>query len=219
MAVPKVANTSIKAALTALMPADIQELSNDGRTERSIYARHRDELFKRNIRLYKHQVARYRSYFIFAFVRDPWDRLVSCYRDKIEWGAIMEDGQRHDPRNRRLYLGQEFEREMHFDEFVRKVATIPDKRANRHIRSQYTFVTDRHAQLIPHFIGRFGNLSHDFDRVMERIGAKGVSLPHVRRSSEGTGHRSYYTEELAELVAKRYRRDIELFGFSFSGDK
>lgn len=217
MAVPKVANTSIKTALTALMPGDVQELPADGRKQRSVYSRHRDELFRRGIRLYKHQVRRYPQYFVFGFVRNPWDRLVSCYRDKIEWGAVVEDGRHRDPSERRLYLGREFEREMSFEEFVERVAEIPDRRANRHVRSQHTFLTDRKGRLIPDFIGRFESLSLDFETAMERIGARGVSLPHVR-SSAGTDYRAYYTDRLANMVAERYARDIELFGFGFSED-
>lgn len=217
IAVPKVANTSIKTALTALMPSEVRELPQDGRRDRSVYARHRDELFRGRIRLYKHQIGAYPGYFVFAFVRDPWDRVVSCYRDKIEWGAVVEDGRLRDPRTRRLYLGREFERDMSFDEFVRRVADLPDKRANRHIRSQHTFLTDRRGRLIPDFIGHFERLAEDFAFVMERIGAPEVTLPHVRRSS-GADHRSYYTDDLARIVADRYRRDIELFGFRFSED-
>jgi len=50
---------------------------------------------------------------------------------------------------------------------------------------------------------------------MERLGRPDVSLPHVRRS-ESSDYRSYYTEELVDVVARRYRRDIELFGFTFN---
>lgn len=216
MAVPKVANTSIKTALTQLMPEDLRTFDMDGRKERSVYGRHRDELFAREIRLYKHQIARYTSYFVFAFVRDPWDRLVSCYRDKIEWGAVMEGGRRNDPQKRRLYLGSGFRKDMSFEEFVRKVVETPDRRSNRHFRSQHTFLTDRDGSLIPDYVGKFERLSEDFSYAMKRIGASAVELPHVR-NSRGARHREYYTKELAELVSRRYARDIELFDYRFDG--
>lgn len=214
IAVPKVANTSVKAALSTLLPPDITPETAGALSTRALYGRNRDTLFRRNIRLYKHQIPRYSDYFVFTFVRDPWERLISCYRDKIERGSVMEDGQRTDPSTRRLYLGREFERDMSFEEFVYKVARIPDRRANRHFRSQYTFVMDRRGRLLPDFVGRFENLSGDFDAVMGRIGANHVSLPHVRRSS-GEDHSRYYTAELARIVADRYARDVEVFGYSF----
>jgi hypothetical protein len=214
MAVPKVANTSVKTALTSLMPTHIRELPKDGRKERSVYALHNDVLFRDKIRLYKHQVPQYSDYLVFAFVRNPWDRLVSCYRDKIEWGALVEDGKRRDPRTRRLYLGRQFERDMDFAEFVQRVVEIPDRRANRHIRSQFTFLADKSGELLPNFIGRFETLTDDFSAVMKRIGAPHLTLPHLRNSAP-PDYRKYYTERLAELVADRYRRDIELFDYSF----
>ena len=214
MAVPKVANTSIKTALARLMPEQVQQLAADVRKERSVYGRHRDELFHHNIRLYKHQVHKYKEYLVFAFVRDPWDRLVSCYRDKIEWGAIMEDGRRNDPKTRGLYLGPGFEKQMSFEEFARKVAAIPDRKANRHFRSQHAFLCNRKGELIPDFIGRFERLSEDFAELMERIGASKAALPHVRKS-KASDHRTYYSQELAQLIGRRYARDAELFGYRF----
>ena len=216
IAVPKVANTSIKTALVPLMPDDVRSFEGDARGDRSIYGRHRDELFSRSIRLYKHQIKRYPSYFKFAFVRNPWDRLVSCFRDKIEWGAVMESGRHNDPRKRRMYLGSGFTTDMTFDDFARKVAKTPDSRANRHFRSQHTFLTDRHGRLIPDFVGRFERLSEDFARVMEHIGVSDVRLPHVR-DSRGSRYREYYTSELVDLVARRYARDVDLFDYDFEG--
>jgi chondroitin 4-sulfotransferase 11 len=214
MAVPKVANSSLKTAVWHLMPEDIQALPQTGRKQRTIYTVHREAMFKRRLRLYKHQVSDYPGYFVFAFVRNPWDRLLSCYKDKIGFGAIMEDGRYNDPKTRSLHLGRGFRKEMSFRDFVEAVVRTPDKKANRHFRSQHTFLTDGQGNLLPSYLGRFEDLHPDFAEVMERIGAPHVSLPHVRRSQDAD-YRSYYDTALRDAVARRYARDIELFGYEF----
>ena len=214
MAVPKVANSSLKTAVWHLMPEDIQALPQTGRKQRTIYTVHREAMFKSRLRLYKHQVTKYPGYFVFAFVRNPWDRLLSCYKDKIGFGAIMEDGRYNDPKTRSLHLGRGFQKDMSFETFVKAVVGTPDKKANRHFRSQHTFLTDRAGNLLPSYLGRFERLQRDFAEVMERIGASHVTLPHVRRSQDAD-YRSYYDASMRDAVASRYARDIELFGYEF----
>lgn len=215
IAVPKVANTSIKSILTQLFPKEIRSLVDDSRGGRSVYGTHRDVLFDQSIRLFKHKISSYPEYDTFTFVRNPWDRLVSCYRDKMETGSVLEQGRRSDPSTRALRLGKEFEREMTFEQFVETVAQIPDRRANRHFRSQHTFITDRRKRLIPSFLGRFENLEDDFATAMKKIGAPDtVRLPRVR-SSGSYDFRDYYTEKLRRTVAERYVNDIRLLGYSF----
>lgn len=213
IAVPKVANTSIKTVITQLFPESVRELTETD-VRRKVYARHRDTLFKQHIRLFKHEIPKYPDYTVFAFVRNPWDRLVSCYRDKMETGSQLEAGERSDPKRRSLRLGPEFERDMTFEEFVETVAAIPDKRANRHFRSQHTFLTNRAGKLLPNFIGRFESLGEDFHTAMEQIHAPtNVRLPRVRVSGS-YDYNAYYTDRLHGMVADRYERDIRMFGYA-----
>ena len=216
MAVPKVANTSIKAAVSPLATADHEWIDSEraGDSDRSVYRRERNNLFALNIRLLKHQVKAYDEYYVFAFVRNPWDRLVSCYKDKLASGSVLEQGRLKQPRQDSRPLGRQFPAGMEFSEFVREVGRTPDTKANRHFRSQYTFLTDRNGALLPDFIGRYESLSEDFARIMERIGAPQAALPHIRRS-DSTEYRDYYTTALVDIVAERYRTDTELFGYSF----
>jgi hypothetical protein len=155
---------------------------------------------------------RYRDYFKFAFVRNPWDRLVSCYSEKVaDSERAFKPSERRDIR-----LG----RGTPFAEFVETVCTIPDNEANIHFRSQHKTVCgpgeDR--PIMADFVGRFENLAADFDVVAERIGgAHKPQLPHRHRSRsrESRSYVEFYDDGLRNLVRERFWEDIEIFGYSY----
>lgn len=147
------------------------------------------------------------GYFVFAFVRDPWDRLVSCYRDKLggEPGEFTHLKARGVAacfsRFEQFYAG------MRFADFVSAVAEIPDIAADEHFRSQHTFLTER-----VDFIGRFERLDADFSHVLARLGIEG-RLGHHQASARGMDYRNFYTPATTDAVAQRYAEDIDRFGY------
>jgi hypothetical protein len=108
---------------------------------------------------------------------------------------------------------------MPFVEFVEAVCRIPDEDANPHFRSQYRTICgegENGAVVLADFVGHFETLERDFAYVAERIGAPHLKLPHKLRSKSGAGsYRDYYNDRLKDLVYRRFRRDVEIFGYSF----
>lgn len=211
--VQKVACTSIKTALAPLFGIDTTgtEIPREDRAPRFVI----HELFDKS----GHQINRrqlisglegpYKGYFKFAFVRNPWDRLVSCYRDKL-----VGDGLGLSLPNDvdvRLYRG------MRFAEFVEGVHKIPDNKADPHFRSQHRVVCGpgRDRLILTDFVGRFENLQADFQTVAERIGAPELRLPHILRSTgkKSRSYTAYYDGRSKQLVSQRYRKDINTFGY------
>lgn len=140
----------------------------------------------------------------FGFVRNPLDRLYSCYAQKV----VLYGRLKHMPMQFWRY-GDVFHPGMSFEEFVRAVAGIPDRVADIHFRSQHRFLYHRGEPTVD-FIGRFETLERDWQRVRQRFGLP--ELVHYNRSP----HRSYreaYTPALARAAAERYREDIRLFGY------
>jgi hypothetical protein len=162
-------------------------------------------------------IGQYKDYFKFCFVRNPWDKTVSLYRDKI-----LNEASGNDPYFGKIRPGISdvlarfdcFESGMSFESFVYAIYSIPDQEADIHFQSQYTFITDQDREFFVDFIGRFEKLGEDYQKICEITGMPEVQLPHLKRTSP-LDYRTLYNENTKQLVAKRYKEDIELFQFAF----
>ncbi len=136
----------------------------------------------------------FRQLFKFAFVRNPWDRAVSFYHHCLEQP-------RHHRHKRVTQLGS----------FAKFIAW----RVKRRPLLQSELIVDPHGELLVDFLGRFENLSDDFQNVCRQIGIQ-VRLPKLNASNH-RDYRSYYDDATAELTAKYWQRDIEMFSYTFDG--
>jgi hypothetical protein len=137
----------------------------------------------------------------FAIVRNPWDLQVSSY---------------HHIRRERPHLIEHIE---DFDHFIRW--KLDPQRAYQYhvdtsIQSQLDYLIDLQGNILVNFIGHYENLAEDFKEITRQIKVDGISLPHKRKATNRSkDFRSYYTDDLAELVANHFKRDIEAFGYRF----
>lgn len=144
----------------------------------------------------------YDRLFKFAFVRNPWDLQVSSFH--------------HIRRERPQLMGPYLE---DFEGFLRWKLD-PERPYQYHIDTsielQSDYVVDLQGKLIVDYIGRYEQLHEDFATICARIGIPVPELPHKRAATDRKkDFRSYYNDETAELVAQRFARDIELFGYTF----
>ena len=146
--------------------------------------------------------------FIFTFVRNPWDRILSLYsfwnsQDKshpfYKWDKQQVD-----------FI---HENEITFDEFV------------RHIRDKHPiFFKKRHPN--PYigyfftdpstidFIGKVESYQEDFDKLCDIVGIPRKNLP-VTNKSNHTRYSDYYNDETRNIVSQIYSEDIEFFKYKF----
>lgn len=202
--IPKVACTSIKVALARLLGIRL-EGGNPHETQFPSVAYELSD----NGPLYPGR-------FSFAFVRNPWDRLVSCYRDKILLAVKGYTSSTIRPGIANcLARFDEFRPGMSFPAFVDAVVSIPDERADDHFRSQYTFITNRSSTVAIDFVGRFEALAADLARVQQLANLPKFQLPRLQAAPAWVGYRELYDTRGRDLVADRFHTDIRLFGYDF----
>ena len=137
--------------------------------------------------------------FKFAFVRNPWDLQVSSY---------------HHLRRERPHLVGDRD----FEAFLR-YKLDPQRPYQYHIDTsielQTDYLVDLHGNILVDFIGRFEQLEDDFHAICRRIGIRAPELAHKRQAKERKDYRSYYDSVTAELVAERFRTDIDRLAYRF----
>lgn len=207
-AIPKAACSSI---MSALLPVLEIELPGDEWSPEVFQTHKWDHLFDRSsIVLTKRRALAIAGRRRFAVVRNPWDRLVSCFSEKIR--ADGDDENFEGGVSKVLLPFGGFYAGMGFAEFVHRAASIPDRKADPHWRSQFTFVVGRGGAIVVDEIVRFENLESDFRNILGI--SEGDEVPHLLKSRRGD-YRDYYDPRTRALVAKRWKRDIKLFEYQF----
>ena len=139
------------------------------------------------------------GFFKFIFCRNPFARILSEYFYCISHNGCKFSG------NRRDFL-QKYPsfREFILDSAINKCSWTP------HADSQYSFIKGHEVD----FIGKFENLQEDFNIICDKIGLPRRTLPH-KNASKHKHYAEYYDDETRQIVAEKYAKDIEYFGYKF----
>lgn len=150
--------------------------------------------------------AKFRAYFKFAFVRNPWDRLVSSYFFLQRGGMNEVD---------RAWAAENLAAHPTFDNFVHEWLTDENAMRFPHFRPQAFYLAGPDGKVMMDFVGRFEAIGDDFAEVVRRLGRETV-LP-VSNKSEHAHYSTYYDDETRRIVGRVYARDAEIFGYRFDG--
>lgn len=143
-------------------------------------------------------LGQYHDYFKFAFVRNPWDRVVSCYCQKVE---------NKNP-SWKFYYGECFDKGFdYFVDFINRKDLIT---ADRHIRLQTSLIPLDNID----FIGRLENFEDDLQHVLSVIGLSVRDIPK-KNPSNHLHYSRYYNERTKEIIRQKYQADVEAFGYEF----
>lgn len=144
--------------------------------------------------------------YVFTFTRNPYDRLVSCWADKLHRPKVY---------NNFNFMEAGFKHKMAFDAFVDKVIKVPHYMANEHYIPHYKNLVLDGELLVPvDNIYKFEHLSDHFNNIVRpNVNPNLPMLTHVRRSSHKSWQ-EYYNEEIAEKVYNYYKKDFEMFNYS-----
>jgi chondroitin 4-sulfotransferase 11 len=147
----------------------------------------------------------------FAFVRNPWDRLVS-------WWSMI-DGRRDQMKmsqSGNVFFNYVLENATNFEEFLFNCQDeIHDMDGHKWIfRNQLDYLLDEHGDLMVDFIGRFELLEDNFKTFTSQYLNRSYSISKINASNHSK-YQKYYTEKTRLLVANAYKKDIDAFGYTF----
>jgi len=144
-------------------------------------------------------IQKYQNYFKFAFFRNPFTRIHSCYVDKLSLNTYGFDNNLID-RYKDMYRG------MSFYDFLNIVKNLGNQEMDEHFRPQYTFLQIDSLD----FVGKLENIHDDWRVIEKRLFLPHLTLPQYNKTQK----MDYYTEESEHLVRQIYVRDFKLCGYN-----
>ena len=132
----------------------------------------------------------YKNYFKFAFVRNPWSRVLS-------WYLFLRTSK----------LPKRNTSNISFKEFVNNKWRQETVWANEELL-QYRFTQNCD------FIGRLENIQEDFNVICDKIGISSQKLPHINETNH-KHYTEYYDDETRQIVAKALEKEIKYFNYKF----
>ena len=144
------------------------------------------------------------NYFVFTFVRNPWDRILSYYMF------------RNDPRNADRKSIHPKERKISFKKWLQQLDKF---KKYRRINRAFSIAISQQADIIENFaayVGRYEFLERDIQFICKKVGMTTPVLQIVNSSTKKTRpYGEYYDAESRDIVAQMYNKDIELFDYKF----
>jgi Sulfotransferase family len=213
----KTGSSSIQMALSAACGLDDIIVGDDSLLNGPNVDRNIDKAFSRNPHVNLRQLKMgvpdqmWHAFFKFAFVRNPWDLVVSRYHwERKGMGCSVADF--------RAWLPQ----------YVNRDAIEPERNAGSNIVQRVWetgggYVNDLQTPFVYEqgtigiqFVGRYERLAQDFDAA---CGILGIETPPLARLKAGfrkvRGYRESYDERSRRLVEHAFAADIDHFGYFF----
>ena len=149
------------------------------------------------------------DYFKFTFVRNPYSRLVSWWNYvKTEYHSHQNYGKSSSTEFWKNLCNEIVTKNKDFKSFVCA------KNSSWFPQTSSEFIFDKDENNLLDFIGRFENLQEDFNTICDKIGIPRKQLPHKNKVKH-KHYTEYYDDETRQIVAEKYAKDIDHFGYKF----
>ena len=152
-----------------------------------------------NLNQYKEALSneQFDNYFKFTFIRNPWDIVISNYMDRGWYSSPVQ--------------GRGGEIGYHSGKKLSYFLEHYQPAAHEYGDSFFDYFNPKQID----FIGRFENRVKDLNFISKKIGINLNSRTVARRCVNKKHYTEYYDDETREIVAQKYARDIEYFGYEF----
>ncbi len=140
---------------------------------------------------YKKRVTKkeFENYFKFAVVRNPWDRVYSWYKN------VLRDKKHGIPQCSLI-------------SFLTKYSN------NWALRPQLFWIEDFDGSIPLDKVVKFENLKEEMEEVLLALNIENKNLPKELVHSEEKKYADKYNKETYKIVEKRYKKEIEMFGYA-----
>ena len=139
------------------------------------------------------------DFFVFTFVRNPWDRLVSMYK-------YLKDIEIPNAKKQNQNYISELD-EISFEEYIIREDIWKPK-------TFYSMLKNEDDKIDLDFIGKFENLNYDFNKLLKKLNIEDIKLSHKNRSKH-KHYTEYYTLETMQIVEDMYKDDIMYFNYTY----
>jgi chondroitin 4-sulfotransferase 11 len=165
---------------------------------------------------YLHQINNFNTdeYFSFCFVRNPWQRQLSTYFYYIKMIKFWDE--HPDSKSEWIEIYNCYIKTLEgcdtFRDWVEKLYS--NKWLEYHTWDPIQLIWANEVE----YVGSFESLQEDFDTICDKIGIPRQKLPHENKSKHKHKHKhytEYYDDETRQIVAEKYAKDIEYFGYKF----
>jgi hypothetical protein len=208
--IPKCGGTSVELALLKnegiemknYMKDDLNFLSEEQKQKFRIGYMH-NGICTQHRKIDEYKSENQKKYFTFTFIRNPWERFLSEYFYISK--ALKLDNRLNE-----------------YNDFVKLFPTFKHFVCGNfekyffagHQHLQIDFVLNANQGKLTNFVGRCEDMQYDFDYVCGKIGIPKIKLPY-RNPTKHKHYTEYYDEETRQIVAEKYAKDIEYFGYEF----
>ena len=162
-----------------------------------------------------HGKEKFKEYFKFTFVRNPWDRFISL------WVKFKEEVKLQEQFNKlfELHIDTDFKEPQEVLRYL-VLAHRKDLLLPRWFKPQYEYVHDTNLHVLTNYIGQYEKFQFCFDFLCDRIDVPHKILPwgegeHRRHNKEKKHYRDYYDPVMINAVAEIYHNDIKAWHYEF----
>jgi hypothetical protein len=148
---------------------------------------------------------KYKNYFKFAFVRNPWDRLVSEYFHRKVVPPKTSEYKHPETFEKFVYM---------LDSKIMGDTETRVEAYDSHLETQMDFLTNKQGKIDLDFVGKFENLDSDFNKVIDTLKIE-TYLPHANKSKSRLHYSAYYNDKIKKMVERLYSKDIDTFKYIF----
>lgn len=134
----------------------------------------------------------FKNYFKFSFVRNPENRFVSAWKDKVL------------KQNYFKFSNSEFVKMKDLNNFISWVDKLDIDNCDEHLRSQNSLIDLNNID----FLGRFENFANDFKIVLDKLK---IVNDNIKILNKGIKTDSDLTYEQKIRIYKIYKKDFQIF--------